>query len=72
VEVFIILGGSGGVLGLLGVAVIVGRGIFKQVAATEENTVAVRELSKGMEAVVTRLNKHEVDLAVLKDRVNHA
>lgn len=71
-EVFIILGGSGGLLGLLAVAIGVGRGIFKQVAATEANTEATVALSKGMEGIVTRLNQHEIDIAVLKDRVNHA
>lgn len=68
-SVLIILGSSGGVIAVITAILVVGRGIFRQVTATEENTEAVKELSAKMEAIVARVNQHEVDIAVLKEKV---
>jgi hypothetical protein len=65
----IALGGSGGVLVLLSAIIVIGRGIFKQVNATEENTNAVKDLTRGMGEIKAMLSNHETRIAVLEDRL---
>lgn len=62
------IGGLGGLVILLSTVVIIGRGIFKQVNATEENTTAVKDLTKGMTEIKGMLSNHETRIAVLEDR----
>jgi hypothetical protein len=65
----IVLGGGGGLVALVTAVVVVGRGIFRQVTATEDNTTATRALSGKMEQIMEQLARHETDIAVLKDRL---
>ena len=65
----IAIGGTGGLVVLLSAIVVIGRGIFKQVTATEENTTAVKDLTKGMSEIKAMLSNHETRLAILEDRV---
>lgn len=67
-NILIALGGSSGVIVLLTAFIVIGRGIFKQVSATEENTVAVRELASSVGELKNMFNNHEVRIAVLEDR----
>jgi hypothetical protein len=67
--VLTVLGGSGGLIGLAAVLVVIGRGIFRQVNATEDNTAAVERLSGQMETIARTLNDHDTRLAVLEDRM---
>lgn len=65
----IAIGGIGGLVALLSVIVVIGRGIFKQVNATEDNTSAVRDLTKGMAEIKSMLSNHETRIAILEDRL---
>jgi hypothetical protein len=65
----IAIGGAGGFTVLTTAIVVVGRGIFKQVNATEENTNAVKDLTKGMGEIKAMLSNHETRIAVLEDRL---
>jgi hypothetical protein len=63
------IGGLGGVVVLLGAIVAIGRGIFKQIRATEENTQAVRELTGHVARLEALYNGHETRITVLEDRI---
>jgi hypothetical protein len=65
----IAIGGFGGLVVLLSAIIVVGRGIFKQVNATEENTGATKDLTKGMGEIRAMLSNHETRISVLEDRV---
>lgn len=65
----IAIGGLGGIVILLGAVITIGRGIFRQVNATEENTTAVKDLTKGMSEIKAMLSNHETRLSILEDRV---
>lgn len=65
----IAIGGIGGLVALLSVIVVIGRGIFKQVNATEDNTSAVKDLTKGMSEIKGMISNHETRLAILEDRL---
>jgi len=71
VNTLTIAGGAGGIIVFLSAIVAIGRGIFRQIEATKENTSALRELN----AIVTRLeslyNGHETRISVLEDRANN-
>jgi hypothetical protein len=69
VNTLVIAGGCGGVVVLLGAIIAIGRGIFKQISATEENTVAVRDLTSHVARLEALYNGHETRIAVLEDRV---
>jgi hypothetical protein len=62
-------GGIGGVVILLGAIVTVGRGIFRQVKATEENTEAVKDLTSHVARLENLYNGHETRIAILEDRM---
>jgi hypothetical protein len=64
----VIFGGIGGILAALGAVVVVGRGIFKQVNATEDNTAALRDLTDEVKGLKTTVNGHETRITVLEDR----
>lgn len=66
---FVIFGGAGGVVAVLGAIVMVGRGVFRQVGATEDNTAALKELTAEMQKVQGTLAGHETRIAVLEDRI---
>ena len=68
VNVLIAIGGVSGIVVLLTAIVVIGRGIFKQVNATEENTEAVQGLTKKVDKLSNLYNGHETRLAVLEDR----
>lgn len=65
----IALGGFGGISILLSTVVIIGRGIFKQVTATEENTTALKGLSDKIGHIEAVYQNHETRITVLEDRV---
>lgn len=69
VNTFVVLGGTGGVLAALTAIAILGRGVFRQVTATEDNTEALKVLTGKVEALSQTTNGHETRLAVLEDRV---
>lgn len=62
-------GGLGGVLVLLTAIVVIGRGIFRQVNAVEENTDAVKNLTAEVTNLKTVYNNHETRISILEDRV---
>ena len=65
----IAIGGIGGVVVLLGAIIAIGRGIFKQISATEENTVAVKDLTAHVARLENLYQGHETRIAILEDRV---
>ena len=65
----IAIGGIGGVVVLLGAIIAIGRGIFKQISATEENTVAVKDLTTHVSRLENLYQGHETRIAILEDRV---
>jgi hypothetical protein len=69
VNVLIAIGGFGGLVVLLSFIVVIGRGIFKQVSATEDNTTAVRELTSEVGQIKTMYQNHETRITVLEDRM---
>lgn len=68
-NVLVVLGGAGGIVAVLGAIVIIGRGIFRQVSATENLADAVKELTGEVASLKNILNSHETRLAVLEDRI---
>ena len=46
----------------------VARAIFRMAAATDRNTAATAELARKVDQLDTRVDQHEVQLAVLADR----
>jgi len=66
----IAIGGFGGIVILLGAVITIGRGIFRQVNATEENTAAVRGLTTQVARLEGLYNGHEARIAVLEDRIH--
>ena len=65
----IAIGGLGGLVILLSAIIVIGRGIFKQISATEENTTAVRDLSAQVGRLHDLYNGHETRISVLEDRL---
>jgi hypothetical protein len=63
------IGGIGGLVVLLTSIVVIGRAIFRQVTATEENTRAVRELAASVGKLDQMFNNHETRITVLEDRI---
>jgi len=63
------IGGLGGLVVLLSAIIVIGRGIFKQVNATEENTLAVQNLSKEVSDMKAMYANHETRISVLEDRL---
>ena len=64
----IALGGGGGMIVVLTAIIVIGRGIFRQISATEENTSAVRDLATQVSHLREVYNNHETRIAVLEDR----
>lgn len=61
-------GGIGGLIVLLSMIVVIGRGIFRQVNATEDNTSAVLDLTRGVSEIKAMLSNHETRISILEDR----
>lgn len=68
VNVLVTIGGVGGLVVLLTAIVVVGRGVFKQVSATEDNTKAVEDLTRKVDKLSGLYNGHETRIVVLEDR----
>lgn len=68
VNALIAVGGFGGLVVLLSAIIVIGRGIFKQVNATEENTTAVNNLTTVVGEMKGMLSNHETRISVLEDR----
>ena len=62
-------GGFGGLIVLLSAIVVIGRGIFRQINVTEDNTSAVRQLTEEMGHIKTLYQNHETRISVLEDRI---
>lgn len=63
-----ILGSLSGIIVFLSAVVVVMRGIFKIVNATDENTQAVKDLGEDLRKMSDRINGHEIRIAVLEAR----
>ncbi len=63
---FVILGGTGGALAALAAVITIGRGIFRQVSATEDNTAALNALSAKVDALAGTSSGHETRISVLE------
>jgi hypothetical protein len=61
-------GGIGGLVLLVGAALGVARGTFRQVEATRQNTEALNALREELELLTRQAGQHEIRLAVLEDR----
>lgn len=66
--VLVVLGGGGGIVALIGAIIIVGRGVFRQVGATEDNTQAIKALTDEVAKIRHNINGHETRIAILEDR----
>lgn len=62
-------GGFGGLIVLLSAIVVIGRGIFRQINVTEDNTTALRQLTDEMTQIKTIYQNHETRISVLEDRI---
>lgn len=62
-------GGAGGILVLLTAVVVIGRAIFRQVEATEENTAAVKTLTEQLSELKNSYQDLHVRVTVLEDRI---
>lgn len=67
-NILLVLGSSGGIVAFLSAVVIIGRGIFRQVAATEDNTKALQGLTDEVHDLKTMTGSHETRITVLEDR----
>ncbi len=68
-SVLIIFGGGGGMVAVLGAIIIIGRGIFRQVTATEENTAALNILTGRVELLMQEFSGLDRRVAILEDRM---
>ena len=68
-NVFVVLGSLGGLVAALGAIIILGRGIFRQVNATEDNTKALQDLTGKVDALFQSYSNHETRISVLEDRL---
>ena len=68
-NILAVVGGIGGFIILLTAIISVGRAIFKQVSATEDNTEAVRQLTEQVGSLKNMYQDHETRIAILEDRV---
>ena len=65
----IAIGGIGWLVVLLSAIVVIGRGIFRQITATEENTSAMMKLTEKVGHIESLYQNHETRIAILEDRV---
>lgn len=65
----VVVGSCGGVIATISAVVVIGRGIFRQVSATEDNTTALKDLASEVKALSLTSNGHDTRLTVLEDRV---
>ena len=63
------IGGLGGLVVLFSAIIVIGRGIFRQISATEENTSAVRGLTDQVAKLHDLYGGHETRISILEDRV---
>lgn len=63
----IVLGSSGGIIAAVTAVLTIGRGIFKQVNATEDNTEAINRLTDEVAKMRHSVNGHETRITVLED-----
>lgn len=68
-KAFEAIGGFGGLVVLITAIVVIGRGIFRQVSVTEDNTDALKELSRQVEKLTGDYQSHEIRISVLEDRI---
>lgn len=66
--VLALLGSLGGITAFCGAVVVIVKSGIKSVTAIRENTEAVRILTEAMGKLDRRVDQHDIDLAVLKDR----
>lgn len=68
-SIFLVLGGASGIVVLFTAIVVLGRGIFRQVTATEENTMAVKELTGEVGEIKKMYTDLHTRVSVLEDRI---
>lgn len=67
-DVIALFGSLGGIVAVLGAILILGRGVFRQVSATEDNTKALQDLTGRVESLFQLYSNHETRISVLEDR----
>jgi hypothetical protein len=68
--VLAILGSLGGIVAFCGAIWVIVKAGFRQVSATEENTKALGRMTDAIGKLDTRVDQHDIDIAVLKDKAN--
>lgn len=69
VNPWVILSSLGGIVAFLGLVGLIIRAIFRQINATEDNTTAVRNLTRQVEALNTKVGELEKKVIILEDRI---
>lgn len=68
VDVAAIIGLITGVIVISGALVTIAKGVFGQINATHENTQALNRVNISIAKLDTRVDQHDIDIAVLKDK----
>ena len=68
-NVLVSVGGFGGAVILLTAVVAIGRGIFRQINATEDNTKAMRDLCTQVAKLQDMYHGLQVRMAIVEDRI---
>ena len=63
------LGATSGILAVITGIIVIGRGIFRQVNATEDLTKTVGTLIQSVNELKTVLGGHETRISILEDRL---
>lgn len=69
VNPWVIISSLGGIVAFLGLVGLIIRAIFRQINATEDNTTAVRNLTRQVEALNTKVGELEKKVIILEDRI---
>jgi hypothetical protein len=68
-EILAILGSLGGVAAFITAIYVIIKAAFGQVNATKENTKALNRVSDTIDKLDKRVDQHDIDIAVIKDRL---
>ena len=64
-----VLGSLGGIIALLTLIFVIGRGIFKQISATEDNSETLSRLINEVSSLKDQFSRFETRIAILEDRM---